>query len=310
MTAHDFASGALRSRRTAGLGAGKLALSGNTAQGLLSAGIYTLTALIGVFIFLYPFLSGAVAQQQVDAGAQNAGSISSPFALALIIALCLAALAIETQGQVMSAKLIALLGVLIAINSVLRLADTAFPGPGGFTPIFLLIILSGYVFGARFGFLMGALSLLVSALVTAGIGPWLPYQMFTAGWTGMSAGWLRNAQSWIAGSRSLRAQDTYSRRELAGLIGFGALWGFLYGAIMNLWFWPFQAGSPEQSWQAGLSAGDTVQRYLVFYGATSLLWDLFRAAGNVILLALFGIPTLKALQRFKRRFLFETERRM
>lgn len=307
MTAHDIASGLPHSRRSAWFGAGKLALSGNIAQNLLSAGIYTLTALIGVFIFLYPFLSGAVAQQQVDAGMQNADSISSPLALALIIALCLAALAVETQGQAMSAKLIALLGVLIAINSVLRLADVAFPGPGGFTPVFLLIILSGYVFGARFGFLMGALSLLVSALVTAGIGPWLPHQMFTAGWMGMSAGWLRNARSWIAGSRSSRSTDMPGRGELAMLIGLGVLWGFLYGAIMNLWFWPFQSGSPEQSWQAGLSAGHTVQRYLVFYGATSLVWDFFAAAGNAILLALFGIPTLKALQRFKRRFLFETE---
>lgn len=308
MTARDLASGLLDSRRTAGPAAGKLTLNGNTAQGVLSAGIYTLTALIGVLIFLYPFLTGAVAQQQVGAGVQSAGSISSPFALALAVALCLAALAVETQGAAMSAKLIALLGVLIAINSVLRLADAAFPGPGGFSPVFLLIILSGYVFGARFGFLMGALSFLVSALITAGIGPWLPYQMFTAGWMGMSAGWLRNTQSWIAGSRSPRAQDTHFRRELPALIVFGVLWGFLYGAIMNLWFWPFQAGSPEQSWQAGLSAGDTAQRYLVFYVATSALWDLSRAVGNAVLLILFGVPTLKALQRFKRRFLFETDR--
>lgn len=300
MTAQDIVSGPLTPSGTSQPGAVRLIFISSAAQRALSAGIYTLTALIGVFIFLYPFLSGAVAQQQVDAGMQNPGSVSSPFALALLIALCLSALAVEAQGQAMSAKMIALLGMLIAINSVLRIADTAFPGPGGFSPIFLLIIVSGYVFGARFGFLMGALSLLVSALFTAGVGPWLPYQMFTAGWIGMSAGWLGHARSRIA--RRLPAWS-----ELAALIVFGALWGFLYGAIMNLWFWPFQAGAPEQSWQAGLSAGDTAQRYLVFYLATSLLWDLFRAAGNVILLALFGLPTLKALQRFRRRFLFETE---
>ncbi len=308
MTAHDIAAGFGKANSLDRPHTGRLAFAGRAVQRALSAGIYTLTALIGVLIFLYPFLSVAVAQQQGNAGMQTAGSVSSPFALALIIVLCLAALIVETQGQAMSAKLVALLGVLIAMNSVLRMAETAFPGPGGFTPIFLLIILSGYVFGARFGFLMGALSMLVSALFTAGIGPWLPYQMFTAGWMGMSAGWLGNVRWWRVAGRSPRAQDTHSKSELAALIIFGALWGLVYGAIMNLWFWPFQAGSPEQSWQAGLSAGDTLQRYLVFYVATSLTWDAFRAAGNVILLALFGIPTLKALLRFKRRFLFETER--
>jgi len=308
MTAREIASRPFISRRTAWLSAGRLALTGSTAQKLLSVGIYTLTALIGVFIFLYPFLAGNVAQQPFDAGMQSAGSISSPLAFALAIGLCLAALAVEAQGQAMSAKLVALLGVLIAINSALRLAETAFPGPGGFTPVFLLIILSGYVFGARFGFLMGALTLLVSALATAGVGPWLPYQMFTAGWMGMSAGWLGHAR--LLRARRLDqvdAQHPSSKLELLALIGFGVMWGFLYGAIMNLWFWPFQAGSPEQSWQAGLSAGDTIQRYAVFYVATSLWWDFFAAAGNAILLALFGIPTLKALQRFKRRFLFETD---
>jgi len=206
----------------------------------------------------------------------------------------------------MSAKLVALLGVLLAINSVLRLAETALPGPGGFTPIFMLIILAGYVFGPRFGFLMGALSMLVSALVTAGIGPWLAHQMFTAGWMGLSAGWLglavpaRRASS--AGPAFLRP----SRAEVARLIAFGTAWGFGYGAIMNLWFWPFQSGGVEQSWQAGLSAGQAFQRYAVFYAATSLIWDTLAAIGNAMLLWLFGAPTLKALRRFKSRFLFES----
>ena len=55
---------------------------------------------------------------------------------------------------------------------------------------FAPLILGGYVFGARFGFLFGAFALLVSALITGGVGPWLPYQMFAAGWMGLSAGGL------------------------------------------------------------------------------------------------------------------------
>ena len=72
-----------------------------------------------------------------------------------------------------------------------------------------------------FGFLLGAMTLLVSGLITAGVGPWLPYQMFTAGWVGLSAGWLPHLKQ--------------TRLEVAMLVLFGALWGFLFGAIMNLY---------------------------------------------------------------------------
>ena len=197
--------------------------------------------------------------------------------------------------------------MLVAINSALRFAETVLPGPGGFTPVFMLIILTGYVFGARIGFLMGALSLLASAFITGGVGPWLPYQMFTSGWMGMTAGWLGRVGERESGRMgelgSVFRLLTHS--PLLPLILFSATWGFVYGAIMNLWSWPFQAGDPAQSWQAGLSALDGLRRYAVFYVATSLWWDFFAAAGNVALIALFGPPTLKALTRFKRKFMFE-----
>ncbi|HEY3342631.1 MAG TPA: hypothetical protein VGK81_11465, partial [Anaerolineae bacterium] len=100
-----------------------------------------------------------------------------------------------------------------------------------------------------------------------------------------------------------------TKLEVVILCVFGACWGFTYGAIMNLWFWPFQAGDPSQSWQAGLNLWQGVQRYLAFYLATSFIWDVFAAAGNIALLALFGLPTLQALRRFKDRFLFTIDTR-
>jgi energy-coupling factor transport system substrate-specific component len=74
---------------------------------------------------------------------------------------------------------------------------------------------------------------------------------------------------------------------------------------MNLWSWPYIAGDPAQSWQAGLTAVDGVKRYAAYYVATSLWWDAFAAIGNVTLLALFGPATLRALRRFRDRFIFE-----
>ena len=64
--------------------------------------------------------------------------------------------------------------MLVAVNATLRFLEVALPGPGGFSPIFPLIVLAGYVFGGRFGFLMGALTLLVSAIVTGASGPGCP----------------------------------------------------------------------------------------------------------------------------------------
>ena len=76
---------------------------------------------------------------------------------------------------------------------------------------------------------MGALTLCVSALITGGLGPWLPYQMLGAGWVGLTAGWLPHGG--VVGGR----------RQLLMLAAFGALWGFLYGGILNLTEWPFAA---------------------------------------------------------------------
>jgi len=80
-----------------------------------------------------------------------------------------------------------LLGILVATNAALR----PLPGPGGFSFIYALPLLGGYVFGAGFGFLLGSLSVLVSAMFTAGVGPWLPFQMFALGWVGVAGAALR-----------------------------------------------------------------------------------------------------------------------
>ena len=141
----------------------------------------------------------------------------------------------------------------------------------------------------------------VSALVTGGVGPWLPYQMFAAGWVGLTAGWLRrisNLQSPVSVSWSLRL-------EIVLLSVFAFTWGLLYGAIINLYFWPFAVGSVEQTWISGIGLGETLARYATFYAVTSLGWDMVRAVGNVALILLLGAPTVRALTRFRRRFHFE-----
>ena len=266
---------------------------------IFSLAIYMSATISGLLVLLYPFFLPHASQSGF--GTFRAGEM--PAIMTLLLALCLSVLLAEAQGPLMNTKLMALLGVLVAINSALRFLETAIPGPGGFTPIFFLIILVGYVFGGRVGFLMGALTLLVSALVTGGVGPWLPGQMFTAGWVGMSTPILRPVIRWLMRSQQPMKAKTI-HLEVMLLAIFGLVWGFLYGAIMNLWQWPFIAGPQGQSWMAGLSLGETIQHYLAFYLVTSLVWDTIAALGNVLLLTAFGAPALRALRRFRQRFVF------
>jgi energy-coupling factor transport system substrate-specific component len=240
---------------------------------------------------LYPFFLPAL-----DAAAGERRSGEAPLLLSLLIGICLVAVLLEVQVQAAGAKLIALIGVLVSINAILRFAEVAIPGPGGFSPIFFLVIVTGYVYGGGFGFLMGAMTLLASALITGGVGPWLPYQMYTAGWVGMAAPLARPVV------RLLRAEGTWW--EVLVLALYGAVSAVVFGLIINLWFWPYAIGPTEQHWQAGLGWLEGVKRYLVFYAATSLFWDLMRVAGNVLLILGFGLPTLKALRRFRKRFAF------
>jgi len=263
-----------------------------SARRIIGGTIYVLSGVVGVLAFIYPFLLAEVPRQSYG----QAHGQDTPLVTIALVGLSVVALLVELQGREISARTVALLGVLVAIASVLRFIENAVPGPGGFSPIFAPIILAGYVFGSRFGFLMGAFTLLTSALITGGVGPWLPYQMFTAGWTGMTAGWL---------SYVVRALCVKEKLEFVALCVFGFAWGLLYGAIVNLWFWPWAVGVPGQTWTPGLGLWETVRRYGAFYIVTSLVWDTARAAGNVALLLLLGPATLRALSRFRQRFYFE-----
>jgi len=248
-------------------------------------------SLVGLAAFLYPFILPGI-EQLSDENAAHSGL--APLLFAGVTVLCLVAMLVaiaEDHGGVARSKTVALLGVLVAIDATLRLV----PSLAGASPVFLLIMLVGAVFGASMGFQMGALTILLSAFLTGGIGPWLPFQMLGAGWIGMTAGWLPRFRS--------------HRRRLVALAIFGGLWGFLFGALMNIWFWPFSApgGGADASlyWTPGLSAGETIARYARFYLVTSLAFDAFRAVGNVVLMLALGGPILRLLERYRSRFGWE-----
>jgi energy-coupling factor transport system substrate-specific component len=255
-------------------------------QKALNAAILIVASLVGLVSFIYPFL---VPGQGQEFG-QMAHAQDAPFIFILLVILCLGAVLGSLSSGMMNAKLIAVLGVLTAANAVLR----GVPGPAGFTLVFILPILCGYVYGPTFGFLLGVFSLAVSAFLGFGVGPWLPYQMFAAGWVGLLSGLLPHLPG-------------RPRTEAATLALWGLVLGFGFGVLMNVYFWPyvFTPSLSDMYWQPGLSLAETLKRYLVFYALTSLWWDLARAAGNFILLLLFAMPVLRLLRRFQQRFFFQ-----
>jgi len=124
----------------------------------------------------------------------------------------------------------------------------------------------------------------------------LPYQMLAAGWVGMGAGYIGR----------LTGRST-SRLAIGVLAVYGGAAGFAYGIVLDLWEWPLvlNPAASTLSWAPGLGVAALARRFAGFYLATSLVYDTFRAAGNLLLMAALGTPVVVALTRFRRRFLVD-----
>lgn len=237
----------------------------------------SLASVAALMMFTWPLVIGVTAQSESEI-AQTAFLILMPLVLVLLL--------IEFSTGGIDARQIALLGVLTALNAVIRMLGA---GTAGVETAFFLIIIAAYVFGPSFGFLFGALSLLVSGLLTGGIGPWLPFQMMAAALVGLAAGALpKVSRTWL---------------QFLMLCGYAFVASFFYGGLMTLWNWPFLAGSGTSiSYVAGASLIENLTRFLkyeIFTGG--LLWDFGRAVTTSVLLLLTGPALLATLNRAANR---------
>ena len=243
-------------------------------QKMWSVATVALIALGSLIMFLWPLFIAIPSQDQANL-AQGTFILLMPLLLVMLL--------IEFGSGQLDARSLALLGLLTALNSVIRLLGA---GVSGIETAFFLIILGAYVFGAGFGFILGSGSLFISALLGAGVGPWLPFQMMAAGLVGLGAG--------VLGSR------TAPRRfERSLLSTYAVISSFGYGALMTMWNWPFLASTGSTlSYVAGASLVENLTaflRYEIFTGG--LLWDLGRAATTVALIGLTGKTLLATLRR-------------
>ncbi len=242
-------------------------------------------SVIGVAGFGWPLLADPASQASTHA--QDA-----PWLFAGLLVLLVAVVAATISESGLGPKAVAMLGVLAATGAALRPIGA---GTAGIEPMFFLMVLSGRVLGPGFGFVLGSVTMFSSALLTGGVGPWMPFQMLAMGWFTMGAGLL-------PGPDRLRG-----RGELTLLAGYGFLAAFAYGTVMNLEGWPFMnalASNVAFDPHAGVPAN--LARFLAYCVATSLGWDLGRAVVTVVLTLTLGAPLLRALRRATRRAAFET----
>ena len=254
-----------------------------TGGSRLRAGALLVLNVVGLMAFLWPFALPAFT------GGNENHHADGPVIL-LVLLVCLGTLLFVELGRGgMGPKAVALLGVLGAAMVALRL-----PGfVAGFSAMFIIVLVAGNAFGPSFGFLLGAVGTFASGLFIGGLGPWLPFQMVAVGWVGMGAGLLPRSGSWGV--------------RIWALAAYGVIAGYLFGALMNLWSWPFLTAGSAVSWSPDATAAENLRHYLTFYAATSFVWDTFRAVGNGVLVLALGRPLLGALDRAARRMRLEVD---
>lgn len=236
-------------------------------------------SILGLIAFTWPFVIAADVFGDV--------ALAPLFMGVLLVLVLLVGFAQIAEGGI-DAKALALLGVLAAVNAGLRPLGA---GTAGIELVFFLLVLAGRVFGPGFGFLLGTISLFASAIITGGVGPWLPYQMFGAAFVGLGAGLLPRAGG---------------RAEIVLLAVYGFLSAYVYGLLLNLSFWPFAVDpASTTAYVPGAANWFNLRRYLVFDALTSLGWDTLRALTNAVLIVLTGPAVLAALRRAGRRAAFE-----
>ncbi len=261
-----------------------LRTAGSVRLGPRTRVMLVVASVVGLLAFCWPFL--APAGSAVVAHASDA-----PWVFAVLVPLVLAVALADVADGGLDAKGVALLGVLSAVAAALRPFGS---GHAGFEPMWVVVVLGGRALGPGFGFCLGSVGMFASALLTGGVGPWLPFQMLGAAWVGAGAGLLPRAGG---------------RREIALLAAYSAVACVAYGFLLNLWFWPFLSsgeGFPESlSYVPGAPALVNLQHWLRFDLATSLGFDLPRAALTVGLVVVAGRAVLVALRRASRRAAFD-----
>jgi energy-coupling factor transport system substrate-specific component len=246
-----------------------------------SAAVLAVASLGGLMMLVWPLLLRVQPDERVD----------PPFLFLALLPVVIAVVLAELSEGGLDTRVLAVLGVLSAVIAILRGLSA---GTGGVELVFFLLILAGRVFGPGFGFVLGVTSLFASALMTAGVGPWLPFQMLVSAWIGMGAGLL--------------PRRVTGRAEIAMLVVYGAFAAYAFGLLMNLSGWPFLLGvqvpghEGALSYVAGAPLLDNLRTFATYTLITSTgSFDTGRAITNTVALVVLGPAILTTLRRAAKR---------
>lgn len=247
-----------------------------------SAVILSVASLGGLMMLIWPLLVRVSPDQRVD----------PPFLFLALLPVVIAVVLAEVSEGGLDTRVLAILGVLSAVIAILRGISA---GTGGVELVFFMLILAGRAFGPGFGFVLGVTSLFASALMTAGVGPWLPFQMLASAWIGMVAGLL--------------PRRVTGRWEVAMLAAYGVVAAYAYGLLMNLSGWPFLLGvavpghdATSISFDPQAPLADNLQSFLAYTLITSTTsFDTGRAVTSAIAIVVLGPAVLATLRRAARR---------
>lgn len=135
----------------------------------------------------------------------------------IIVIFASVAFFIYYESNEVNSRTLVILAILIALSVIGRFIFAAVPG---FKPVTAIVVIAAIFFGSEMGFLVGALSALISNFYF-GQGPWTPFQMFSWGMIGL-----------IAGLPFIR---TYLQNSKLLLSLFGIFAGIIYSLLMDIW---------------------------------------------------------------------------
>lgn len=197
------------------------------------------------------------------------------YILSVIVLLeAMAPFAIAFEKRKPKPRELVVIAVLAALGAAGRSLFFMLPN---FKPVIALVIISGVAFGGESGFLVGALTMLVSNMIF-GQGPWTPYQMFAMGVIGLISGVL--------------FKKGLLRRSKTALAVFGAFAAIvLYGGLMN----------PASALMWGSSETLSLKLLIPYY-LSGFPMDCVQAAATALFLYFGAEPMLDKMDRVKVKY--------
>lgn len=170
-----------------------------------------------------------------------------------------------------SIRYLVVIAVMTALSVVGRFLFAAIPG---FKPVTAIVILTAAYFGAEAGFLVGALTALISNIYF-GHGPWTPFQMFAWGMIGFITG-LPYIRNMLINNKII-------------LVLFGLFAGVFFSLLMDVWT------------VLSIDGLFNVKRYITVVGL-SVPFMVTYAVSNVIFLLVTVKPIGDKLERIKTKY--------